>query len=115
MQIIALEQPVPDVRDDAFTAELLREEAEQVWALHQSGAVRQVFFRADRHEAVLFLEMPDPRAARALLQELPLVRAGLITFDLIPLRAYPGFARLFASPGDFASPGGPSDGPGTDG
>jgi hypothetical protein len=29
------------------------------------------------------------------LETLPLVKAGLITFDVIPLKAYPGFARLF--------------------
>ena len=28
---------------------------------------------------------------------LPLVAAGLIRFELIPLAPYPGFARLFAS------------------
>jgi hypothetical protein len=32
-----------------------------------------------------------------LLSELPYVREGLITFDLIPLKAYPGFARLFGN------------------
>jgi hypothetical protein len=30
------------------------------------------------------------------LTPLPLVQAGLIDFDLIPLVAYDGFARLFA-------------------
>jgi hypothetical protein len=30
------------------------------------------------------------------LSELPLMRAGLIDFQVIPLVAYPGFARLFA-------------------
>jgi hypothetical protein len=29
------------------------------------------------------------------LATLPLVSQGLIDFDLIPLRPYPGFARLF--------------------
>jgi len=30
-----------------------------------------------------------------LLAELPLMRAGLIDFQVIPLVAYPGFARIF--------------------
>jgi hypothetical protein len=99
MKIIALERPVPGVQDDAFTPALLREEAEKVWQLHQAGAVRELCFRADREEAVLFLEAPDLAAARETLSGLPLVREGLIDFELVPLRAYPGFARLFGPPG----------------
>jgi hypothetical protein len=34
-------------------------------------------------------------AGRKIVRELPLVRAGLIDFELVPLKAYPGFARLF--------------------
>ena len=45
---------------------------------------------------MLVLEAADPAAARAVLEQLPLVRARLIDFDLVPLAAYPGFARLFA-------------------
>ncbi len=33
--------------------------------------------------------------ARAALATLPLVREGLIDFELVPLAPYPGFARLF--------------------
>jgi hypothetical protein len=45
---------------------------------------------------VLVLEVPDLAAARAVIDSLPLVAAGLIDFDLVPLKPYPGFARLFA-------------------
>ncbi|MDQ1289943.1 MAG: hypothetical protein QG622_3509 [Actinomycetota bacterium] len=41
------------------------------------------------------METDSPEAARTALRRLPLVRAGLIDFEIIPLRAYPGFARLF--------------------
>jgi len=37
--------------------------------------------------------------AEAALDSLPLVQAGLIRFELIPLSPYPGFARLFADAG----------------
>ena len=33
--------------------------------------------------------------AQQVLASLPLVQAGLITFEVIPLVPYPGFARLF--------------------
>ncbi|MBI5067679.1 MAG: superoxide dismutase [Deltaproteobacteria bacterium] len=99
MMIIALERPVPGVADQAFTPELLREEAACAWKLHQAGVVRELYFRADREEAVLLLEAADVAAARQALSALPLVREGLIDFELVPLRAYPGFARLFGTPG----------------
>lgn len=95
MKIIALERPVAGVADEAFTPALLREEASRAWALHQEGAIRELYFRADRSEAVLVLEAADLAAAQAVLSELPLVRERLIDFELVPLSAYPGFARLF--------------------
>ena len=58
--------------------------------------IRETYFRQDRSTAVLILECADATEAEAVLQTLPMVRAGLITFEIIPLVAYPGFARLFA-------------------
>ena len=52
----------------------------------------------DRSEAVLVLESQSTDDARAVLATLPFVAAGLITFDVVGLRAYPGFARLFVHP-----------------
>jgi hypothetical protein len=46
---------------------------------------------------VLVLECAGVSEAREVLATLPLVKEGLITFDLIPLVPYPGFARLFAA------------------
>ena len=86
---------MPGVLDAAFTPALMRAEAACLWELHQAGVVRQMFFRADRHEAVLLLEVAGPEAAKAALAALPLVSSGLIDFEIVPLRAYPGFARLF--------------------
>jgi hypothetical protein len=45
---------------------------------------------------VLMLECEDMEDARNILATLPLVEHRLIEFDIIPLRAYPGFKRLFA-------------------
>lgn len=97
MQIIALEREQPGLTAADF-APHLEAEARRVWELHQSGVIRQVFFRADESSAVLMLECATLDEARVVLASLPLVQAGLITFDLIPLRAYPGFARLFRQP-----------------
>ena len=95
MKILAIEHDPPNVTDAQFTEPLLIAEARRAWELHQSGLIRELYFRADRHEAVLVLECADVDEARSILDTLPLVREKLIGFELIPLMAYPGFARLF--------------------
>jgi muconolactone delta-isomerase len=98
MKILALEKELPGATAEAFQPHL-KAEARRVWELQQSGALREIHFRADQHTAVLVLECADIEEARHLLTTLPLVQAGLITFDLIPLLPYDGYARLFAQPG----------------
>lgn len=95
MKILAIEREQSDVDFSAFTPALGRAEALQAWALYQEGIVRELYFRADKTEAVLVLECADVEEAAAALATLPMVQAGLIAFDLIPLKAYPGFGRLF--------------------
>ena len=46
---------------------------------------------------MLILECEDVEEAKGFLNTLPLVREGLITFDVIPLTPYPGFSRLFGA------------------
>lgn len=96
MKVLALEQDVPGVPGDAFGPHL-KAEALRVWELHQAGVLREIYFRQDRSAAVLVLECAGVEEAREALATLPLVKAGLITFDLIPLIPYPGLARLFAA------------------
>lgn len=99
MKILALEQEAPGAPPQDFQP-YLKAEAQRLWELHPSGDVRELYFRADKRAAVLVLECNSPEQARALLDSLPLVEAGLITFELIPLAAYPGFSRLFAPSSD---------------
>lgn len=95
MKILAIEQEIPGFTAEAF-APHLQAEAARVWELYQAGILREIYFRQDRSEAVLMLECADESEAENVLHTLPLVKAGLITFELITLRPYPGFARLFA-------------------
>ena len=95
MRVLAIERPVDGVTSDRFTPELLADEARRVWELQQTDAVREIHFRADEPLAVLTLECGGAADAEAILATLPLVAAGLIDFEVLPLVAYPGFARLF--------------------
>ncbi|HEY3474694.1 MAG TPA: muconolactone Delta-isomerase family protein [Anaerolineales bacterium] len=94
MKILALEVEAESATSEQFIPHL-EAEARSVWELYQSGVIRELYFRADRSEAVLILECADVNEAEETLAALPLVRAGLIRFDVIPLRPYPGLARLF--------------------
>ena len=95
MKILALENELPGLAAADFQPHL-QAEARRIWELQQSGDLREVYFNANRHTAVLVLECRDTEAARQLLATLPLVQAGLITFDVIALVPYDGVARLFA-------------------
>lgn len=95
MKILALERERPGLTAADFHPHL-RAEAKRVWALYQAGILRESYFRADVSTAVLILECADVDEANAALATLPLVQAGLIEFEIIPLRPYDGLARLFA-------------------
>ena len=94
MKILAIEREVPGIEEGEFVP-FLKQEAAMVWELYQAGVIRELYFRQDQTSAVLILECEDVKDANSALNSLPLVREGLIAFDIIPLRAYPGFSRLF--------------------
>jgi hypothetical protein len=98
VKILALGRDVAGVADGQF-APHLKAEATRAWELHKQGVIRELYFRADADAAVLVLECANAADAERVLATLPLVRSGLIAFDLIPLRVYDGFARLFTANG----------------
>ena len=95
MRILALEIEKAAGSAANFQPHLV-EEARKVWQLYQGDVIREVYFRADKNSAVLILECADVAEAKQKLSQLPLVSAGLIDFECIPLAPYSGFSRLFA-------------------
>ncbi len=94
MKILAYEVETPAAQPAVIQA-YLRPEAQKVWDLYKRGFIREAYFRQDEHLAVLILECQDLAKARDVIQSLPLVEAGLIDFNLVPLKPYDGFERLF--------------------
>jgi hypothetical protein len=94
MKVLALEKEMSDATAEAFKP-YLKEESARVWELYQAGVFRELYFRQDAPSAVLILECDSIEEALGLLDTLPLVREGLIAFEVIPLAPYPGFSRLF--------------------
>lgn len=96
MKILAIEKEVEGTNPGQFSI-YAREEAHAVWELYQKGIIREVYFRNDRNEAILILECKDKIEAKKNINSLPLVKKRLIDFEIIPLKPYPGFERLFES------------------
>ncbi|MBE0672602.1 MAG: superoxide dismutase [Anaerolineales bacterium] len=94
MKILALEHELPNATTERFQQHA-KYEARKLWELYKAGVVREANFRVDRSEAVLVLECQTVDEAREVLSTLPFIQNQLITFELIPLKAYPGFERLF--------------------
>jgi hypothetical protein len=80
----------PDRRRELGVAEATR-----TWELYRAGVIREMSWRVDRDDVVLVLEAEDPAAAEAVLSTLPLVEAGAISFQVLGLRPYDGWQRLF--------------------
>ncbi len=96
MKYLAIEKERPGATAEDFEP-YLAAEAEQAWALYTQGIVRELYFRADQHIAVLVLECSEEGSACKALNSLPLVQNGLISFELIPLIPYDGYSRLFGT------------------
>lgn len=96
MKILALEHELPAAATEAFERDRVKE-ACKAWDLYQAGILRELYFRADRDEAVLVLECESVEEASEILSTLPFVQNRLIAFEVIPLKAYPGFHRLFSN------------------
>ncbi|MBU2511371.1 superoxide dismutase [bacterium] len=95
MKILAIGKSDPKAPPERFKP-FLKAEAKRVWELQQLDLIREVYFRQDIPDAVIVLETSSTIEARKILNTLPLVEEKLIDFDIIPLKAYPGFERLFA-------------------
>ena len=94
MKILALEHELPDATAEQFQF-YANDEARKVWDLHQAGIIRELYFHADKNEAVLMLECGSVNEAQEALSTLPFIQNKLIFFEMIPLKAYSGFERLF--------------------
>jgi muconolactone delta-isomerase len=95
MRILAIERPAEGSPGEPSACDL-RDEAARAWELQQAGSLREIYLTYKHSRAVILLECANAAEAAAILATLPLVRRGFITFDVMELEPYPGFARLFA-------------------
>jgi hypothetical protein len=98
VKVLAIGHPRSGVRWEHI-APYVGEQARSVWERYEIEQVREFYLRADRQPgAVLVLECDDVPEAERLVATLPMAEAGLLDFELIPLRPFMGFRRLFENP-----------------
>jgi hypothetical protein len=98
VKVLAIGHPRSGVRWEDI-APYVGEQARTVWEQYETDQVREFYLRADHQPgAVLVLECDDVMEAERLVAALPIAEAGLLDFELIPLRPYMGFRQLFRDP-----------------
>jgi hypothetical protein len=83
---VAMEQVLPHVKA----------EAKMVWQQYSAETVRSVYYIADMSGAVLMCEAPTLEAMQEIVTQFPMAQAGVLKFEIIPLRPYIGLGSLFA-------------------
>lgn len=98
MRILCLDIPQPGATFEKYQPHL-QAEVRHTWEAYKKGVVRDIYFRLDRPGVAIFLECDSSAEAQKVLGELPLVKAGLIKFEAIPLGAFGNWELLFAPAG----------------
>lgn len=91
--VLAMDRILPGATEDKIKA-LLPQETRAVLNLYLAGEIRQWYFRQDRPGVVFVLESGNLDHARELLKDLPLAKAKLVDYDLVPLGPYIPLATL---------------------
>lgn len=87
MKILAIDRVCADATPERIKAQFLKE-INRCVQLYLADFVREMYFRQDRSGTVLVLEAPSLEEAQSLLQKMPLVAAGQVEYDCIPLGPY---------------------------
>lgn len=93
MKVLALFHLTLGRSEDELKPKFL-EDIQRLWQLYGSGALREIHLLADRPGAVIEFEVADLEDARAAVDSVPTVRAGLLTAELLPLKPFFGLRAV---------------------
>jgi muconolactone delta-isomerase len=83
---------------EAFTPDLIVQEAQRVKELYATGILRQVWKRGDTPGAAILWEAANEKEVRDAVASLPIYKAGMLELSvLVGLEPYAGFGP--GSPG----------------
>jgi hypothetical protein len=77
---------------------IMPSEARDTLRLQLAGKIDQWFGKSDGSGAVFLMNVTDPAEAHKLLEDLPLGRAGMMTFELIPVGPLWPLGLMLAEP-----------------
>ena len=92
MQFLTISRRRTEAFSEAEFAARRDEEVAQARALYAEGFLRHLWTRGDVAGACLLFEADSESQVREKLNTLPLYRAGMVEFSVIPLKPYAGFA-----------------------
>ena len=95
MQFLMIATITPDSPKKEVVAQI-RQEALAAWRLWEQEIVRSVYYKADMSGAVMIMEADSVEEIEEALDTLPMIHAGLLSTEIIPLKAYTGWGKLFA-------------------
>ena len=77
---------------EAFTPELIGQEAQRVKEMYATGLLRQVWKRGDTSGAAIIWEAASEAEVREAVASLPIYKAGMLELSaILPLEPYAGF------------------------
>jgi hypothetical protein len=95
MKVLLLDRPLPGATFEKYQPHIVNE-VRHSWAAYKSGLIREIYFRQDRPGVAIMAEAASVEEAKKAFSDLPLVKAGLIDWDVIPLGAFVNWELLFA-------------------
>lgn len=96
-KIIAIGTVTPGATQEAIS-KVLPQEVRETVQLHLDGKIEQWNVRNDQLGVVFVLNITDVEEARAIFANMPLDRAGLISFQFIPVGPLSPLSLLLNSP-----------------
>jgi hypothetical protein len=93
MQILAISKLKEGVTLDKI-GQHGADEVKHTLEAYLDGKIRNFWFQVNRPGVVFILESTDENEARCVMEELPLVVAGLMNLDLIPLQPLKSLGTL---------------------
>lgn len=95
MKLFAIDRILPTATEEKIRNVVLKD-AFHTWTLYSKDMIREAYFRKDRPGVVLVLEAPSVDDAKRMLATFPLVKAGVVEFDVIPVGHFLPFGTLFS-------------------
>ena len=92
MKVFVVATRNPDRPAEDF-APLMDPEADYALKLYKEGFVREIYSRTDGKGALCVVEAANEEAALEILSNLPLAKAGLLSFEAYGTSAYRGMIR----------------------